>query len=177
MFDIDRYAPEKKNRSIFRLLKFYWKRYLRWNRLNNEKREMKQYKKEKYIPKLPKLNNNATIILVVLICAFSYIYVEHSKIVYQEKIRNEKELEETNQRSQLEDCLSDAETNYKFNWNKQCKSLGKKMIVLFPHIVLIQLKNGEQKQNNNVWKNLKTKLLTILKILIGVSMKKLNNII
>lgn len=126
MFDIDRYAPKKKNRSIFRLLKFYWKRYLRWNRLNNEKREMKQYKKEKYIPKLPKLNNNATIILVVLICAFSYIYVEHSKIVYQEKIRNEKELEETNQRSQLEDCLSDAETNYNFNWNKQCKSLGKK---------------------------------------------------
>lgn len=37
MFDIDRYAPKKKNRSIFRLIKFYWKRYLRWNRLKYQK--------------------------------------------------------------------------------------------------------------------------------------------
>lgn len=37
MLDVDRYAPKKKNRGIFRLLKFYWKRYLRWNRLKYQK--------------------------------------------------------------------------------------------------------------------------------------------
>lgn len=136
MFDIDRYAPKKKNRSIFRLLKFYWKCYLRRNRFKYQKikQEKEQENKRKrdvtkfLLPKIKfsKLNNNVTIILVVLICAFSYIYVEHSKITYQEKIRNEKELEEINQRNQLENCLSDAETNYNLNWNKQCKSMGKK---------------------------------------------------
>lgn len=44
MFDVDRYAPKKKNRSIFRLLKFYWKRYLRWNRLKREKKEQETVK-------------------------------------------------------------------------------------------------------------------------------------
>lgn len=44
MFDVDRYAPKKKNRSIFRLLKFYWKRYLRWNRLKSNKKEQETVK-------------------------------------------------------------------------------------------------------------------------------------
>lgn len=42
-FDVDKYVPTKK-RSIFRLLKFYCKRYLRWNRVRNKKSEQETVK-------------------------------------------------------------------------------------------------------------------------------------
>ncbi len=107
-FNIDKYAPEKEEKN---------------NNINN-KPDFSKFSFQNI--KIPKLNNNITILLVVLICAFSYIYVEHSKIAYEEKIRNEKEIEEINQRSQLDACLFDAEKSYAENWDRQCKSIGRK---------------------------------------------------
>ena len=76
-FDIDRYTSKNIDRSKDKTIK--------------EKNISIEFLLNRI--KIPKLNNNVTLLLVVLICAFSYIYVEHSKIAYQEKIRNEKEIE------------------------------------------------------------------------------------
>lgn len=107
-FDIDRYTSKNIDRSKDKTIK------------------EKNISIEFLLNRIKTTNNNVTLLLVVLICAFSYIYVEHSKIAYQEKIRNEKEIENINQKTQLDTCLSDAENNYNINWNSQCKSIGKK---------------------------------------------------
>nr|DAH96298.1 MAG TPA: hypothetical protein [Caudoviricetes sp.] len=65
MFDVDRYAPKKKNRSIFRLLKFYWKRYLRWNRLKNKKKE------EETIKSKVNIKRGFRRIVIVFICVIA----------------------------------------------------------------------------------------------------------
>lgn len=107
-FNIDRYASDKrKNKGDENGTKFF------------------SFPKFS-LPKFPKLNNNLTIIMVVLICSFSYIYVEHSKIKYQEKIRQQDALEELIQKDHLNECLSDAEESYRKNWDRQCKAMGSK---------------------------------------------------
>lgn len=76
MFNIDRYVPKKKNRSIFRLLKFYWKRYLRWNRLKYKKFEQEK-EQENHLNVDEKQYNNENLgylfILIVVILGFLYL--------------------------------------------------------------------------------------------------------
>lgn len=76
MFNIDRYVPKKKNRSIFRLLKFYWKRYLRWNRLKYKKFEQEK-EQENLLNVEEKQYNNENIgclfTIIIIILGFLYL--------------------------------------------------------------------------------------------------------
>lgn len=93
---------------------------------NNFKLKVPKFKLPKIkFPKISKpnikLNQNTTIILVVLILASAYIYIEKSKINYQEEIRQEKILNKKIQQRELEQCLSNAFDDYTNNWNRACK--------------------------------------------------------
>lgn len=134
---------KKKKRTCLDVIKLRYKLHQRRIRqhqnlksvnksINKEEKKVELATKIKGINIMPKLNNNITLILVVLICAFAYIYVENGKISYKEKIRIQQELEENNQKIKLDSCLNDARNDYEYNWNKICKNQGKKNDCLLP---------------------------------------------
>ena len=144
-FNINRYAPRKKSflrrlKTIFkwkiRLLKRIKKTQITKNQKEKEvimqqNEEIKEkiqteVKQEVYPVEKKELSKNKTIIIVVAILAIAYIYVEKSKINYQEKIRVEENAKIEYQKDALKTCLSDAFIDYNTNWNDQCKSIGKK---------------------------------------------------
>lgn len=67
-----------------------------------------------------------TIIIVALIFAIAYIFVESGKISYKEREKAENEIKLNNQKRELENCLNTASENYFYNWNRACKIAGKK---------------------------------------------------
>lgn len=70
-FDIDKYVPSKK-RSIFRLLKFHYKRYLRWNRVRNKKSEQEN---PLNVEERQYNNKNSGCLLTLIVIAFGFLYI------------------------------------------------------------------------------------------------------
>lgn len=113
--------------NFLRFLKYKYLKYKKYQRkqrkIKNEKQERKEVTKHRgrFV-----LSKDLTFIIIALIVALSYVFVEQNKINYKEKIRQEEELSEKIQQEAYESCMKEVESDYLYNWNKACKRLNKK---------------------------------------------------
>ncbi len=135
--------------KLFRTNKKTFKRFLKykWLKLKRKIRHKKDVD----------LSKNLTFIFIVLIVAFSYIFVEQGKINYKEKIRQEEELRNKIQQEAYEDCMKDARTNYSYNWDRACKSLKRKNDCLLPAYRADSIEKWRNEEETNCLNKLKNK--------------------
>ena len=157
-FDLNRYVKKpKRKRNCFHFLKYKYLKnkhknkfknneFIKYNIKNEGKviiqKEMKQpeiyqyetsnnyeTKNENFVQNS---NKNITIIIVALVIAFSYIYVENKKIAYKEKEKIQENILLENQKEGYEFCMLEALRQYDNNWTNYCKKRGLKKDCALP---------------------------------------------
>ena len=71
-----------------------------------------------------KITKEISLIIIALIFATAYIFIERQKLDYKEKIRQEKIREAEEKESLRNACLNNANDDYSWLWNNACKKRG-----------------------------------------------------